>query len=78
MSFETKNVEQSNVNQTSEPQEEKKDFLLSQEKFELLMSAQREIEAVTEMRPTFKKLINAIVTENAVANLKKEMIEQLS
>ena len=78
MSFETKNVEQSNVNQTSEPQEEKKDFLLSQEKFELLMSAQREIESVTEMRPTFKKLINAIVTENAVANLKKEMIEQLS
>jgi len=78
MSFGTKNVEQSNVNQTSEPQEEKKDFLLSQEKFELLMSAQREIEAVTEMRPTFKKLINAIVTENAVANLKKEMIEQLS
>jgi len=78
MSFETENVDQSNVNQKSEPQEEKKDFLLSQEKFELLMSAQREIEAVTEMRPTFKKLINAIVTENAVANLKKEMIEQLS
>ena len=67
-----------NVNQKAEIQEEKKDFLLSQEKFELLMSAQREIEAVTEMRPTFKKLINAIVTENAVANLKKEMIEQLS
>tara|TARA_Y100000588_G_C13551420_1_gene626380 strand:- start:108 stop:344 length:237 start_codon:yes stop_codon:yes gene_type:complete len=78
MSFDTENVEQSNVNQKSEPQEEKKDVLLSQEKFELLMSAQREIEAVTEMRPTFKKLINAIVTENAVANLKKEMIEQLS
>ena len=78
MSFETENVDQSNVNQKSEPQEEKKDFLLSQEKFELLMSAQREIEAVTEMRPTFKKLINTIVTENAVANLKKEMIEQLS
>ncbi len=78
MSFETENVDQSNVNQKAEIQEEKKDFLLSQEKFELLMSAQREIEAVTEMRPTFKKLINAIVTENAVANLKKEMIEQLS
>tara|TARA_B100000749_G_C18110606_1_gene335724 strand:- start:258 stop:494 length:237 start_codon:yes stop_codon:yes gene_type:complete len=77
MSLETENVEKSNVDQASEPQEEKKDFLLSQEKFELLMSAQREIESVTEMRPTFKKLINAIVTEKAVENLKQEMIEQL-
>lgn len=78
MSFETGNAEQSNVNRTSEPQEEKKNFLLNQEKFELLMSVQREIESVTEMRPTFKKLINALVTEKAVENLKKEMIEQLS
>ena len=77
MSFKTENVEQSNVNSSDEAQE-KRDFLLNHEKFELLMNAQREIEAVTEMRPTFKKLINAIVTENAVANLKKEMIEQLS
>lgn len=78
MSFETKPVEQTNVNQNVELQEEKKEFLLSQEKFELLMQAQREIEAVTEMRPTFKKLINAIVTEKAVENLKQEMIEQWS
>lgn len=78
MSFENKPVEQTNVNQNVELQEEKKEFLLSQEKFELLMQAQREIEAATEMRPTFKKLINAIVTEKAVESLKQEMIEQWS
>ena len=77
MSFETENVEQSNVNSTDESQE-KRDFLLNQEKFELLMNAQREIEAVTEMRPTFKKLINALVTEDAVENLKTQLIEQFS
>lgn len=76
MSFETQNAEHSDMNQTTEAQE-KRDFLLSQEKFELLMGVQREIEGATEMRPTFKKLINALVTEKAVNSLKKQMIEQL-
>ncbi len=77
MSFKTENVEQSNVNSSDEAQE-KRDFLLNHEKFELLMNAQREIEAVTEMRPTFKKLINALVTEDAVETLKIQLIEQFS
>ena len=77
MSFKSKNVEQSKVNPTDEAQE-KRDFLLSQENFELLMNAQREIEAVTEMRPTFKKLINALVTEEAVDIVKQQMIKQFN
>lgn len=77
MSFETKHVEHEDMNQNSELQE-KRDFLLSQEKFELLMNIQREIEAETEMRPTFKKLINALVTEETLSTVKQRLIEQMS
>lgn len=77
MSIETKNVEHLDVNQNSE-HHEKKDFLLNQEKFELLMNVQREIEAETEMRPTFKKLINALVTEEALLVVKQRLIEQMN
>ena len=76
MTNENKNNGDVNVTNDSETYE-KKDFLLNQENFERLMQVQRDIEAETEMRPTFKKLINAIVTEKAVENLKQEMIEQL-
>jgi len=55
---------------------EKRSFLLNQDKFELLMKVQREIEEETEMRPTFKKLINALVTEESLNFIKNKMIEQ--
>ena len=57
---------------------EKKDFLLNQENFERLMKLQRDIEAETEMRPTFKKLINALVTDEALLTVKQRLIEQMS
>ena len=40
---------------------EKRSFLLNQDKFELLMKVQREIEEETEMRPTFKKWLFAFI-----------------
>lgn len=58
--------------------DEKRDFLLNQSNFERLMKVQRDIEAETEMRPTFKKLINALVTDEALHSLKKQLIEQMS
>lgn len=57
---------------------ERKEFLLNHDNFELLMRAQREIEAVTEMRPTFKKLINTLINEEAVREVKNKLIEQMS
>ncbi|HAT7747585.1 TPA: hypothetical protein KKX05_002752 [Legionella pneumophila] len=66
-----------NVNDDSETHE-KKDFLLNQENFERLMKIQRDIEAETEMRPTFKKLINALVTDEALLAVKQRLIEQMS
>lgn len=53
----------------------KKDYLLNQDKFELLIQAQREIEEKTEMRPTFKKLVNALVTEESVKKITNDILE---
>ena len=77
MSNNTVNGDDLNVTSDSELQE-KKDFLLNKDNFERLMKAQREIEEVTEMRPTFKKLINALVTDDAVNQVKDRIIEQMS
>ena len=77
MSNNAKNSNDLNVTSDSELQE-KKEFLLNTENFERLMKAQREIEEVTEMRPTFKKLINALVTEKAVNEVKDIIIEKMS
>tara|TARA_B100000949_G_C14171505_1_gene403507 strand:- start:393 stop:626 length:234 start_codon:yes stop_codon:yes gene_type:complete len=77
MTNENKNNGDVNVTNDSETYE-KKDFLLNQENFERLMQVQRDIEAETEMRPTFKKLINALVTDEALLTVKQRLIEQMS
>ena len=77
MSNNTVNGDDLNVTGDSVLQE-KKDFLLNKDNFERLMKAQREIEEVTEMRPTFKKLINALVTDEAVNKVKDRIIEKMS
>lgn len=77
MTNENKNIDDLNVTSDSETHE-KKDFLLNQENFERLMQVQRDIEAETEMRPTFKKLINALVTDEALLTVKQRLIEQMS
>lgn len=55
--------------------ESRKEYLLNQDKFELLIKAQREIEEKTEMRPTFKKLVNALVTEESLKKVTNEILE---
>lgn len=57
---------------------EKKDFLLNQENFERLIHVQRMVEQATEMRPTFKKLINELVTEDALNDLTKRLIQKMA
>ncbi|MDN5907043.1 MAG: hypothetical protein L0H33_01580 [Staphylococcus equorum] len=77
MTIESKNYGALNV--TNHPQaHEKRDFLLNQENFECLMKVQREIEDETQMRPTFKKLINTLMTKDALLMMKKRLIEQMS
>ena len=57
---------------------EKKDFLLNQENFERLIHVQRVVEQSTEMRPTFKKLINELMTDDALNDLTKRLIQKMA
>ena len=57
---------------------EKKDFLLNQENFERLIHVQKVIEQATEMRPTFKKLMNGLVTDEALDALTQRLIKQMA
>ena len=58
--------------------QDKKDYLLTQENFERLIQVQRTIEQTTEMRPTFKKLINGLVTEDTLKTLTERLIQQMT
>jgi hypothetical protein len=58
--------------------EDKKEYLLNQENFERLMNVQKAVEQATEMRPTFKKLINSLVTEDALTALTQQLIKQMT
>lgn len=57
---------------------DKKEYLLNQENFDQLIQVQKAVEQATEMRPTFKKLINSLVTEEALMALTARLINQLS
>ncbi|MBA2710261.1 MAG: hypothetical protein H0U57_06695 [Tatlockia sp.] len=58
--------------------QEKKDYLVTQENFERLIAVQRTIELATEMRPTFKKLINNLITDEALTDLTERLIKQMT
>lgn len=57
---------------------DKKEYLLSQENFDRLMHVQKVVEQTTEMRPTFKKLINGLVTDEALNALTERLIKQMA
>lgn len=67
-----------NMLNEQEPLLEKKEFLLNQENFEKLMLVQKTIEQATELWPTFKKLINSLVTDEALSNLTERLIKQMT
>tara|TARA_B110000908_G_C10125893_1_gene389844 strand:+ start:555 stop:788 length:234 start_codon:yes stop_codon:yes gene_type:complete len=74
----TKEKNEHSIMTNEQDANERKSFLLNQENFDLLMKTQRDIEEKTEMRPTFKKLINALVTEESLNSIKTKMINQMS
>ena len=55
----------------------KKEYLLNQENFDKLMKVQKDVEQATEMRPTFKKLINSLVNDDALKQLTEQLIKQM-
>ncbi|HDO7802055.1 TPA: hypothetical protein P5J01_001595 [Legionella pneumophila] len=78
MSNNTREVSNSDMLNTVDEMQDKKEYLLSQENFERLMNVQKTVEQATEMRPTFKKLINSLVTEKALNTLTERLIKQMA
>ncbi|HGC5940556.1 TPA: hypothetical protein ACI3W1_002548 [Legionella pneumophila] len=78
MSNNTREVSNSDMLSTVDEMQDKKEYLLSQENFERLMNVQKTVEQATEMRPTFKKLINSLVTEEALNTLTERLIKQMA
>lgn len=78
MSNNTREVSNSDMLNTVDELQDKKEYLLNQENFERLMNVQKAVEQATEMRPTFKKLINSLVTEEALTALTEHLIKQMA
>jgi hypothetical protein len=53
---------------------ETRKFLLAEETFENFKKVQREILDKTEVSPSIRKMVNMIITEEAINNVKKELI----
>ncbi|MDX1838131.1 MULTISPECIES: hypothetical protein [Legionella] len=78
MSNNTREISGSDMLNTVDELQDKKEYLLNQENFERLMNVQKAVEQATEMRPTFKKLINSLVTEDALTALTERLIKQMA
>lgn len=78
MSNNTREISNSDMLNTIDELQDKKEYLLNQENFERLMNVQKAVEQATEMRPTFKKLINSLVTEDALTALTERLIKQMA
>ena len=64
------------INEPSEESTNNK-YLLSDEAFELIRSAQREIRNATELMPSLRKMVNKLVNPEAVKQLTQRFIEEL-
>lgn len=73
-----KNYEAKNKELLNDEVQDKKEYLLNQENFERLIHVQKTVEQATEMRPTFKKLINCLVTDDALKALTERLIKQMA
>jgi len=64
--------------ETQKNDESIKKFLLTNESFQILTSAQSKIKDVTETTPTLRKLLNELVTQEYVDKLTDKFIKKLS
>lgn len=78
MSNKNQDVSSSEPLNVFDEMQDKKEYLLSQENFERLMNVQKTVEQATQMRPTFKKLINSLVTEEALITVTERLIKQMA
>lgn len=56
--------------------EEEKQFFIIEENFRRLRQIQQEIFTLTEISPSIRKLVNLLITEENITQLKMKLIEQ--
>lgn len=56
--------------------EEEKQYLINEENFQRLRQLQQDIYKATELSPSVRKLINLLVTEENLQQLKSFLLEQ--
>lgn len=56
--------------------EDDKQFFITEENFQRLRQLQQEIFLVTEISPSIRKLVNLLLTEENLKELKMKLIEQ--
>jgi hypothetical protein len=63
---------------TNDEDSTQKRFLLTDESYQLLRSAQQSINNETDVTPTLRKMVNCLITEESVESLAVKLIEKLS
>ena len=57
--------------------EEKRKFLLTDENYQKLRDLQQRIYEATELSPSMRKLINALITDEGLENLSSQLMKKL-
>ncbi|MCK4870689.1 MAG: hypothetical protein KAS93_06240 [Gammaproteobacteria bacterium] len=57
--------------------EEKRKFLLTDESYQKLRDLQQRIYEATELSPSLRKLINALITDESLENLRSNLMKKL-
>ena len=55
----------------------KQKYLLSEDSFTLLRQAQKCITEATDLAPSFRKMINALITQETITQLTEKFIDEL-
>ena len=73
MSLENETTE--NNKKSSNDLTDTKQYLISNEKFQLLIKCQQEVYEATEISPSRRKIINELITEENIQKVKSKFIE---
>ena len=57
--------------------QEIKQFLLTNESYQLIINCQQRIYKETEVSPSIRKMINALINKTSIESLEQQLIEQL-
>jgi hypothetical protein len=63
-----------NMNQTNSEHAESKKYLINDDKFDLIKQCQQEVFTATESRPSIRKIINELITEENLQEIKSKFI----